>query len=58
MTPINSDYSESALVEHPAMGIFSQLGWSVQNYFTEFDEKGQKYFKERNKSRCCSYLKA
>ena len=40
MTPKNSDYSESALVERPAMDLFSQLGWSVQNCFHEFDESG------------------
>lgn len=37
MTSRNSDYSESALVEKPAMDLFSQLGWSVQNCFNEFD---------------------
>lgn len=37
MTPRNSDYSESALVEKPAMDLFSQLGWAVQNCFHEFD---------------------
>ena len=37
MTPRNSDYSESALVEKPAMDLFNQLGWTVQNCFHEFD---------------------
>jgi len=41
MTPRNSDYSESALIEKPAIELFSQLGWSVQNCFHEFDENGK-----------------
>jgi len=30
-------YSEEKLVEQPAIELFSQLGWSVQNCFHEFD---------------------
>ena len=34
-------YSEKELIEKPAMDLFSQLGWSVQNCFHEFDENGK-----------------
>ncbi|MFQ5455925.1 MAG: type I restriction endonuclease subunit R [Nitrospirota bacterium] len=37
MTPRDSKYTEEALVERPAMELFSQLGWSFQNCFHEFD---------------------
>jgi len=33
----NNNYSESALVERPAMEPLSQLGWSARNCFHEFD---------------------
>jgi type I restriction enzyme R subunit len=50
MTPRNSDYSESALIERPAMELFSQLGWSVQNCFHEFDEKGLSFLGRETKA--------
>ncbi len=37
MTPKSDKYSESALLEKPAIELFNQLGWSVQNCFHEFD---------------------
>lgn len=37
MSPRDSKYSEEALVERPAIELFAQLGWSVQNCFHEFD---------------------
>ncbi len=50
MTPRNSDYSESALIERPAMELFSQLGWSIQNCFHEFDEKGLSFLGRETKA--------
>ncbi len=50
MTPRDSKYTEEALVERPAMELFSQLGWSVQNCFHEFDEKGLSFLGRDNKA--------
>ncbi len=50
MTPKNKNYSEAALVERPAMELFSQLGWSVQNCFHEFDEKGLSFLGRETKA--------
>ena len=46
----NSNYSEQALVEKPAMDLFSQLGWDVANCFNEFDERGVSFLGRDNKS--------
>jgi len=40
MLPKNSNYSEDALVEQPAIKLFKQLGWAHTNCFHEFDENG------------------
>lgn len=50
MSPKNSDYSESALVERPAMDLFGQLDWSVQNCFNEFDSVSKYGAGENGKS--------
>ena len=50
MTPRNSDYSESTLVEKPAIELFSKLGWSVQNCFHEFDENGKSFLGRETKA--------
>ncbi len=50
MTPMDSKYSEEALVEKPAMELFSQLGWSVQNCFHEFDKKGLSFLGRETKA--------
>ncbi|MBP7792605.1 MAG: type I restriction endonuclease subunit R [Candidatus Goldbacteria bacterium] len=50
MTPANNDYSESALIEKPAMDLFSKLGWSVQNCFHEFDENGKSFLGRETKA--------
>jgi len=50
MTPKNSKYSEEALVERPAMELFSQLSWSAQNCFHEFDEKGLSFLGRETKA--------
>jgi len=49
MTPKSDKYSEEALVERPAMELFSQIGWSVQNCFHEFDEKGLSFLGRETK---------
>ncbi|MFH0731588.1 MAG: type I restriction endonuclease subunit R [Candidatus Omnitrophota bacterium] len=41
MSPKDGKYSEDALVERPAIELFDQLKWSVQNCFHEFDENGK-----------------
>jgi len=46
----NSNYSEQALVERPAINLFYQLGWSVMNCFNEFDERGVSFLGRDNKS--------
>lgn len=46
----DSKYSEEALVERPAMELFVQLGWSVQNCFHEFDENGLSFLGRDNKA--------
>ncbi|MEW6605897.1 MAG: type I restriction endonuclease subunit R [bacterium] len=50
MWPKNNDYSESALVERPAMDLFSQLGWSVQNCLHECDENGKSFLGRETKA--------
>lgn len=50
MTPRNSNYSESALVERPAMDLFGKLGWSVQNCFHEFNENGKSFLGRETKA--------
>ncbi|MEW6618813.1 MAG: type I restriction endonuclease subunit R [bacterium] len=50
MTSKDNKYSESALVERPAMDLFSQLGWSVQNCFYEFDENGKSFLSRETKA--------
>ena len=50
MTPRDSKYSEEALVERPAIGLFNQLGWSVKNCFHEFDDKGLSLLGRDNKA--------
>jgi len=50
MTSKDSSYSEQALVEKPAMDLFSQLGWTVKNCFNEFDGKGVSFLGRDNKS--------
>lgn len=49
MTPRDSKYTEEALVERPAMDLFRQLGWPVQNCFHEFDEKGLSFLGRETK---------
>jgi len=49
MSPRNGKYTEEALVERPAMELFSQLGWVVQNCFHEFDEKGLSFLGRETK---------
>jgi len=49
MTPKSDKYSEEALVERPAMELFSRLGWSVQNCFHEFDENGLSFLGRETK---------
>ncbi len=46
---LHKKYSESELVEKPAMELFSQLGWSVQNCCHEFDEKGLSFLGRETK---------
>jgi len=41
MAPKDSKYTEEALIEKPAMDLFSQLDWSVQSCSYEFDENGK-----------------
>ena len=41
MAPKDSEYTEEALIEKPAMDLFSQLDWSVQSCSYEFDENGK-----------------
>ncbi len=48
MTPKSDKYSEEALVERPAMELFGNLGWSVQNCFHEFDENGLSFLGRDN----------
>ncbi|WP_419629167.1 type I restriction endonuclease, partial [Thiolapillus sp.] len=36
-----SEYSEDNLVEQPAIGLFSELGWETVNEFHEFDSSGK-----------------
>ena len=43
MAPKNSNYSEDALVEQPAIKLFEQLGWAHTNCFHEFDENGKSF---------------
>lgn len=45
----NDKYSESALVERPAIALFSQLGWSVQNCFHGFGENGKSFLGRETK---------
>jgi len=49
MTHINGKYSEEELVEKPAMEIFRQLGWTVQNCFNEFDNTGLSFLSRETK---------
>lgn len=46
----NDKYSESALVERPAMNLFRQLDWSVQNCFYEFDENDKSFLGRETKA--------
>ncbi|WP_419606979.1 type I restriction endonuclease subunit R [Thiolapillus sp.] len=39
-----SEYSEDNLVEQPAIGLFSELGWETVNGFHEFDSSGKSIF--------------
>mgnify|MGYP005840462025 FL=1 len=50
MVPKSDKYSEEALVEKPAMELFSQLGWSVQNCFHEFDKNGLSFLGRETKA--------
>ncbi|PIZ43940.1 MAG: DEAD/DEAH box helicase, partial [Armatimonadetes bacterium CG_4_10_14_0_8_um_filter_66_14] len=36
----NSDYSENALVEQPALALLDALGWQTVNCFHEFEHAG------------------
>ena len=50
MTQKENKYSESELIEKPAMELFGQLGWSVQNCFHEFDENGLSFLGRETKA--------
>ncbi|MBP7795237.1 MAG: type I restriction endonuclease subunit R [Elusimicrobiales bacterium] len=50
MTPKENKYSESALIEKPTMDLFSQLGWTVQNCFHEFDDNGKSFLGRETKA--------
>ncbi|OQB98535.1 MAG: Type I restriction enzyme EcoR124II R protein [Spirochaetes bacterium ADurb.Bin110] len=43
MTLRTIDFSESALVEKPAMELFEKLGWSIRDCFHEFDLNGSSF---------------
>lgn len=45
-----NNYSESALVERPAMELLSQLGWSARNCFHEFDDNDLGFLGRDNKA--------
>lgn len=49
MTPKSDKYSEAELIERPAIELFSQLGWSVQNCLYEFDESGKSFLGRETK---------
>jgi type I restriction enzyme R subunit len=50
MAPKNSNYSESTLIERPAMDLFSHLGWVVRNCFHEFDKNGKSFLDRETKA--------
>lgn len=37
MSPLNNNYSESAMVEKPAIELFKKLGWEFVDCYSEFD---------------------
>ncbi|HRR96568.1 MAG TPA: type I restriction endonuclease, partial [Candidatus Ratteibacteria bacterium] len=43
-------YSESELIEKPAMDLFRQLGWSVQECLYEFDVNGNSFLGRETKT--------
>ncbi len=50
MTPKSDKYSEAELIERPAMDLFYQLGWSVQECSHEFDVNGKSFLERETKS--------
>lgn len=50
MTPKRNKYSEAELIEKPAMDLFRQLGWFVQECSYEFDINGKSFLGRETKS--------
>ena len=46
----DKNFSESTLVQKPAIDLFIQLGWSYQDCFYEFDNSGKSFLGRETKA--------